>query len=188
MGDEIPPYAILSHAWGKDEVEFQDISKTPEQLAGLAGFSKIQNCCYQAAAAGLQYAWIDTCCINSDSSAELSEAINSMYEWYRAAEVCYAYMSDVGSGGTGFSDSRWFTRGWTLQELLAPEKMIFFDREWNRIGSKIDLRQSLIAAAGIQDKHLDYPEVRIFLFISVQIPMRGESSKAECCQTFNPYK
>jgi ankyrin repeat protein len=144
----IPPYAILSHTWGRDEdeVTFKDwndgISKSK------SGYKKIQSCGEQAAKDGLEYFWIDTLCIDKSSSAELSEAINSMYLWYEAADVCYAYLDDVPSKKS-FLESRWFTRGWTLQELVAPEKVIFFDDEWNPLGSRVELRTSVSQCTGI---------------------------------------
>ncbi len=120
-----PNYAILSHTWGKEEVSFQEIG-----ISGCEekeGYQKITRCCAQAKADGLDYAWVDTCCIDKKSSAELSEAINSMFRWYSEAHVCYAYLADVTHTpgrvqstkhpyGILLVHSRWFTRGWTLQE------------------------------------------------------------------------
>ena len=96
VGDNIPSYAILSHRWEGEEVTFQDLQsgKGPE----MAGYSKIRGCCAQAALDGFDYAWIDSCCIDKTSSSELSEAINSMFDWYRKAQVCYAYLRDVPAG------------------------------------------------------------------------------------------
>lgn len=138
--DDIPPYAILSHTWGKKEVQFKDIE---ERYTGDS--TKIEGCCNQAIVDGLDYVWIDTCCIDKSSSAELSEAINSMFAWYEGAQVCYAYLVDVPERDTGahdlesaFRKSRWFTRGWTLQELLAPRRVVFYDRSWTSIGAKDD--------------------------------------------------
>src|ERR1700744_949463 len=116
---EPPPYAILSHTRDEEEVTFQDIG-SPE-CEKNRGYKKIQQCCAQARADDLEFAWIDTCCINKDSSAELSEAINSMFRWYSAAHVCYVYLVDVDIPSAAdhhgpFSTSRWWTRGWTLQE------------------------------------------------------------------------
>jgi hypothetical protein len=93
---------------------------------------------------GHKYVWIDTCCIDKRSSAELSEAINSMWKWYWKSEVCYAYLADVPSEGfisgtTDYSElsrSRWFTRGWTLQELIAPHNLLFLGQDWRVIGIK----------------------------------------------------
>jgi len=113
--DEVE-YVILSHRWEKDEISL------PQLVAGgvesKLGYLKIKQCCEVAEEAGFQYAWIDTCCIDKTSSAELSEAINSMYRWYKKAAICYAYLSDVDSADD-LKDSLWFTRGWTLQELLV---------------------------------------------------------------------
>ncbi|CZR51421.1 related to beta transducin-like protein [Phialocephala subalpina] len=145
-GNEVPHYAILSHTWGKEEVTLQDI-KTNESM-DLNGYKKVQKACFIAAADGFKYIWIDTCCIDKTSSAELSEAINSMYRWYQEADVCYAYLADVPSKSE-FSNSRWFTRGWTLQELIAPFKVIFLDEEWKELGSKTRLRQSVSDRTGI---------------------------------------
>ena len=98
-------------------------------MAKIEGWLKIRESCEQAIVDGYQWIWVDSCCIDKTSSAELSEAINSMFNWYRDSEVCYAYLSDVVSiqeEGYGFGISKWFTRGWTLQELLAPKKLVFF--------------------------------------------------------------
>ena len=95
-GDDIPAYAILSHTWGKAEVSLHDLqNKEEEQLCVLEGYLKIKACCALAARDRYEYVWIDTCCIDKTSSAELSEAINSMYRWYQDAQVCYAYLVDV---------------------------------------------------------------------------------------------
>ena len=128
--NQIPPYAILSHTWGEEEVTLQDLEKPSSKLR--TGYAKITSCCALALSDGLQYVWIDTCCIDKTSSAELSEAINSMYRWYQDSEVCYAYMVDVrvDSEYENFRRSRWFKRGWTLQELLAPRSMNLYDQEW----------------------------------------------------------
>ncbi len=198
--DNIPPYAILSHTWnGDQEVTFDEL------VAGVAkdkaGYAKIRFCAERASADGLEYFWVDTCCINKDSSAELSESINSMYQWYQQAHICYALLEDWLDQGTWADlvslidfhevrskdpkegtqsegnplqmsaveqwwmpqdisaqeimtrpsrrklkkdlDSRnlplrWFTRGWTLQELLAPKRLQFFDGNWNPRGMKSD--------------------------------------------------
>ncbi|CAO2650924.1 Nn.00g092210.m01.CDS01 [Neocucurbitaria sp. VM-36] len=140
----IPDYAILSHTWGDDEVTFNDIDQP--YVNTMAGYDKIVRSCAQAVEDGFEWIWIDTCCIDKKSSAELSEAINSMYKWYWEAEICYAYLSDyqnvtngAGSSGSGIGRSRWFYRGWTLQELLAPVVVEFYDWNWVRIGTKSGL-------------------------------------------------
>ena len=157
VGDEaIPPYAILSHTWGADaeEVMFEDMTNGTGK--DRLGYEKIQFCGEQAAQDDLQYFWIDTCCIDKTNHAELSRAINSMFRWYRNATRCYVYLSDVSSHPSGTNDefnpqpwelalrkSRWFTRGWTLQELLAPSSVEFFSRECKRLGDKSSLMQQI---------------------------------------------
>jgi hypothetical protein len=129
--DPIPPYAILSHTWGLDaeEVTFEDMMNGTGE--DKAGYKKFRFCAEQARQDGLQHFWIDTCCINKKNYAELSHAISSMFRWYRNATRCYVYLSDVppkerrrdrssqDTWDSDFRESRWFTRGWTLQELLA---------------------------------------------------------------------
>ncbi|KAH7361654.1 heterokaryon incompatibility protein-domain-containing protein [Plectosphaerella cucumerina] len=129
------PYAILSHTWSEDEVSFRDFYDKPRRET-QRGFEKVRFTCKQAREDGISYAWVDTCCINKESSAELSEAINSMFKWYQRAQICYAYLEDVSESGVGLSSSRWFTRGWTLQELIAPRSIDFFGAGWKRLGSK----------------------------------------------------
>jgi hypothetical protein len=147
-----PYYVILSHTWGPEEVSFQEIQSSHDPIRECkAGYRKIQKCCDRAAADGFEYAWIDTCCIDKTNSAELSEAINSMFRWYREAVECYAYLEDIhwkwGPFGEGSNSeirqSRWFTRGWTLQELLAPATVLFFDQNWAEIGTKASLSESI---------------------------------------------
>jgi hypothetical protein len=152
-----PPYAILSHTWGRNEVsihDFHDVGRRRRQR----GFAKIQKACLQARRDALEYAWVDTCCIDKSSSAELSEAINSMFEWYRRSEVCYAYLEDVppsdlvasGMPLSAFAASRWFRRGWTLQELLAPSHVRFFNNHWEEIGDRGNLSSVLEDVTGIE--------------------------------------
>ncbi|ROW08618.1 hypothetical protein VPNG_06142 [Cytospora leucostoma] len=146
-GHNIPAYAILSHMWGDDEVLLSDMnSKNQSEAYAKGGFAKIELCCKQAKLDGWDWAWVDTCCIDKTSSAELTEAINSMFQWYSCARVCYAYLADVTrTGDKGGEDdvlssavgqSRWFKRGWTLQELIAPIEVEFFDESWKFLGSK----------------------------------------------------
>ncbi|PTB72073.1 HET-domain-containing protein [Trichoderma longibrachiatum ATCC 18648] len=143
LEDSIPPYAILSHTWGSDsdELTFRQVENGEIDKQTL-GSIKLRGCCQQAQKDGLGYAWIDTCCIDKTNLVELSEAINSMYRWYSRASVCYAYLSDVPDNdvpprpGSKFRSSRWFQRGWTLQELLAPKLVRFYNSEWRSIGTK----------------------------------------------------
>ena len=152
--NRVPKYAILSHTWGEDEVTFADLVDGCH--AHQSDFDKIRQTCIQAAKDGYDYVWIDTCCIDKKSSAELSEAINAMYSWYSKAAICYAYLSDVPaeadvhSRNSDFTKSRWFTRGWTLQELVAPVDLRFFAQDWTELGSKITLQETLASVTGIE--------------------------------------
>jgi hypothetical protein len=161
VGSNIPRYAILSHTWGADheEVTFKDLTEGTGK--SKAGYRKLTFCANQAAHDGLQYFWVDTCCIDKTSSAELSEAINSMYQWYKNAEVCYAYLTDVTTKSnigkrfeTEFANSKWFTRGWTLQELIAPPVVIFFGASWNCLGNRSDFKTSIKKITNIEDSVL----------------------------------
>lgn len=153
-----PDYVILSHMWGEDEVTFDDIHKPHARQ--MQGYRKIAGCCQMALKDGFEWAWIDTCCIDKRSSSELSEAINSMYEWYWSAAICYAYMSDVHHHHEimdiqmELEASRWFHRGWTLQELLAPDVVEFYDKSWKFLGTKSQLIQSVERATNINEMYL----------------------------------
>ncbi|KAI2465265.1 HET-domain-containing protein [Annulohypoxylon bovei var. microspora] len=141
FGSQTPRYAILSHTWdGDKEVTFQEWERrTDSTVRRKDGYAKIVGACRRAQADGLQYLWCDTNCIDKTSSAELSEAINSMFAWYRDSYVCYAYLADVQAKTGTFAKSRWFTRGWTLQELLAPNRVTFFDHRWTVLGDRSEL-------------------------------------------------
>ncbi|KAK1757807.1 hypothetical protein QBC47DRAFT_377014, partial [Echria macrotheca] len=148
-----------------EEVTFQDweiLSTEPDRIMAKSGFRKIEYCCFQAASEGIEWVWIDTCCIDKKSSAELSEAINSMFRWYRNAKICYAYLADVSAEvipehdepSASIAKSRWFTRGWTLQELIAPSELEFFSDDWKKLGSRQQLCDLVTAASGIEQKFL----------------------------------
>jgi hypothetical protein len=128
-----PKYAILSHTWEeKQEVAFEEMGTSTAN--NKRGLRKIENFCKQAAIDNYNFVWVDTCCIDKRSSSELSEAINSMYEWYKHADRCYAYLSDVKDRDLTRRESQlrvshWFTRGWTLQELVAPKHVDFFGED-----------------------------------------------------------
>lgn len=157
----IPPYAILSHTWEEgQEVTFDDLVNGNGK--SKAGHKKIRLCGEQAEHDNLHYFWVDTCCIDKSNSVELQEAINSMFRWYQNAVQCYVYLSDVSvserKAGTEyfqytweptFCESRWFTRGWTLQELLAPSTIKFFSREGHYLGNKQTLKQQIYEITGI---------------------------------------
>lgn len=221
----LPPYAILSHTWAEEEVLFHDIALGPDheimpskpslrtrhrrnrthpELIRPAkphvkvGWNKVLNTCLQACRDGFEYVWIDTCCIDKSSSAELSEAINSMYRWYSMATVCYVHlagcalcpalaarpapaelelldrrlMDEAASGwnpllsGTEVERAcdalilnectraqlricRWFTRGWTLQELLASCDVHFFDQNWHFIARRCQIIPTLHSVTNI---------------------------------------
>jgi hypothetical protein len=147
--DTPPPYAILSHTWGgdDDEVSYQDIREGTEK--SRANYKKLTFCGEQAKRDGLEYCWVDTCCIDKSSSQDVSEAIRSMFRLYKNADKCYVYLSDVPEKGirweTAFKESRWFKRGWTLQELIAPnaKDLVFFSAAGHRLGDKRSLTQTI---------------------------------------------
>lgn len=148
-----PPYAILSHTWRDEEVTLQDMLH--HNAKKKKGYRKICECCLKAVADGYDYVWIDSCCIDKTSSAELSEAINSMFRWYKKAAVCYAYLDDVPYDvdptqvGSVFWNARWFTRGFTLQELLAPARVVFFSDNWTELCTKRQIHVTMSRVLGI---------------------------------------
>lgn len=136
-GSQNPPYAILSHRWNDDEVSYKDFVK--RRNTDGKGFQKVLQACKVASNYKVEWLWVDTCCIDRRSSAELSEAINSMFIWYEKAQICIAHLADVEAGPSlknALAISAWFTRGWTLQELVAPNDVDFYDRGWVLVGSK----------------------------------------------------
>ncbi|KAK4182006.1 NACHT domain-containing protein, partial [Podospora australis] len=124
-----------------------------------AGYAKIRFCGDQAWRDGLRFFWVDTCCIDKSNSVELQEAINLMFRWYRNAAKCYTYLVDVSIPSPDVDDksiwepafraSRWFTRGWTLQELIAPTSVEFFSREKIRLGDRKSLEKIIHSVTGI---------------------------------------
>ncbi|KAK5674859.1 hypothetical protein LTS10_012596 [Elasticomyces elasticus] len=148
-------YAILSHTWGPDESEvtFREWKDGSGRLK--AGYRKIEGACRQSETDGLRYIWVDTCCIDKTNNNELSEAINSMFDWYANSEICYALLSDV-SGAPSQGNtlervraSQWFTRGWTLQEFIAPSKVHFYSQDWSSLQSRDTMLQELAELTGI---------------------------------------
>ena len=169
-------YAALSHVWDKTEQSFQDVQRVQERCVkdgtNPRDFmcEKIRRCCELAESHGYKWAWIDTCCIDKTSSAELSEAINSMFRYYSLARICYGYLRDVTcvpTRGRRFSShersefrhSIWFQRGWTLQELIAPRFFLFVSQSWQILGTKADL-------AGIMGLYIGIPEGVLRLEVS----------------------
>ena len=168
--DDLPRYAVLSHTWTDgDEVTYDELMAGAGK--GKAGYAKIRFCGERAAQDGLQYFWVDTCCIDKSNKAELQQVIASMFLWYRRAAKCYVYLADVAMqdkrgqtwfpwGKTlqepskhtwkqAFRQSRWFTRGWTLQELLAPTSVEFYSKDGSRLGDKQSLEQQIHEITGL---------------------------------------
>jgi hypothetical protein len=159
--NNLPAYAILSHTWGDDdqEVTYQDM--TEGSANSKAGYRKIRFCGEQAARDGLRYFWVDTCCIKKTDAVELQKSINSMFRWYKNAVKCYVYLSDVSIPDdkvtsnseidfeSAFQMAKWFTRGWTLQELLAPSSVEFFSADYKRLGDKLSLERLIHKRTGI---------------------------------------
>jgi hypothetical protein len=171
IGDKIPPYAILSHTWNEgQEVTFADLKDLDNAVdvdtPRKEGYQKIRFCAQQAERDGLKYFWVDTCCIDKTNSQELQEAINSMFDWYQKAKKCYVYLSDVECNTPNaesessrrwkpaFRKSRWFTRGWTLQELLAPASVAFYSKEEELLGDKQSLKDTISEITGIPSEAL----------------------------------
>ncbi|KAH7153441.1 HET domain protein [Dactylonectria macrodidyma] len=163
-GSDVPNYAILSHTWEDGEVTFHDFINPDGNIrTGKKGFAKIDKTCELARHDSLAYAWVDTCCIDKSSSAELTEAINSMFQWYQASVVCYAWLADLPTSSvvnnepdeSTMSKCRWFTRGWTLQELVAPKCVNFYDQAWNFRGTKSTLNKSIASITMIDSNVLE---------------------------------
>ncbi|KAH7076307.1 beta transducin-like protein HET-D2Y [Paraphoma chrysanthemicola] len=168
-GNPIPPYAILSHTWQPgEEFTYEDLMRGDDSSYKKSGYTKISLFAQQAKRDGLEYFWVDTCCINKADQVELREAISSMFRWYQHASKCYVYMPDVSykkrkadnelaphPWATDFRASRWFTRGWTLQELLAPRSVEFFSREWKKLGDKVSLQTYIQEATRIPTAALE---------------------------------
>ena len=173
FGDDIPQYAILSHTWGRKEISYHEwvyaqnqspphwgwtlIPEVIEELKSRDGYRKIIQACQRARKDDYNWIWVDTICIDKTSSAELSEAINSMYQWYYSSGTCYAYLADVpnlsheecSTQESPFNKSRWFTRGWTLQELLAPHRVEFYSRDWLYLSNKALLMDQIHIITGV---------------------------------------
>ncbi|OWT43367.1 HET domain protein [Pochonia chlamydosporia 170] len=175
QGETTPAYAILSHTWEADEVSFQEFRQLSDdrhsphdKILRKQGYRKIAAACNRARKDGHLYVWVDTCCIDKTSSAELTEAINSMFRWYKESQVCYAYLSDVTVDAEELASSsqkleeclsqcRWFTRGWCLQELLAPQKIRFFNRQWQEFATKNTLSMYISKLTAIPESVLVTP-------------------------------
>lgn len=144
---EIPDYVILSHRWESEEITYGNILQNPisdedSPTRQLGGFSKVKGTCKLASEDGYSWVWIDSCCIDKESSADVDKAINSMWAYYAKSNICYVYMADIPDTQAGWSksfrNSAWFTRGWTLQELIAPVYIEFYAADWSLIGTKFE--------------------------------------------------
>lgn len=168
-----PQYVVLSHTWLVSdkpnvvrEITYQDMQNQHKSIKEgnykTQGWAKLKNYCDLARSNGWQYAWMDTCCIDKTNSADTQEAINAMFRWYAATGVCYAYLDGVDSRELNhshetFRTARWFTRGWTLQELLAPTNLIFVDQNWKDIGTREDWIEDVTNACNMSTNDLtDY--------------------------------
>ncbi|KAH4055808.1 hypothetical protein HBI06_087570 [Parastagonospora nodorum] len=172
----IPFYAILSHTWGRDndEVKFEDIESGERQYSNVTklGYAKLRFCQERVEKDGLRYFWIDTCCIKKSDNSELQHSLASMFYWYQKAATCYVWLSDVSIGDAtddanrewekAFSKSRWFKRGWTLQELIAPESVAFFSNEGKFIGDKRELASTISLVCNIPSPALEGVELSHF--------------------------
>jgi hypothetical protein len=160
--DACPDYVVFSHNWGtvEEEVTYSDLLNGRKR--DTTGYAKIISLCAKTVEHKYSWVWVDTCCIDKNSSAELTEAVHSMFRWYQNARKCFVYMNDVlwesktAASRQSFRSSRWHIRGWLLQELLAPRINVFYDREWRFIGTKKSLAPDLAAATGIRCECLLY--------------------------------
>ncbi|CDO68485.1 hypothetical protein BN946_scf184499.g10 [Trametes cinnabarina] len=153
-------YAILSHVWLEKESTFQDLERFHEEVPDATLehkelSAKVKNCCKVARRQCYLWVWIDTCCIDKSSSAELSEAIASMYRWYQQADVSFAFLHDLKETVPSLNAElvlercKWFARGWTLQELIAPAEVVFYDSDWSVVGTKAGLARSVEYVTGV---------------------------------------
>ncbi|THV01107.1 HET-domain-containing protein [Dendrothele bispora CBS 962.96] len=170
----VPPYAILSHRWIQgQEVSYQEFLHGSQETKSKSGYLKIVTACRAALRDGLNFIWVDTCCINKGSHEDVTRNIRSMYSYYQNAHVCYAYLADMNVNmprvhSTYLTDMgvrstyiiamgdriEWFRRGWTLQELLAPKEVVFFDGHWDIVGTKRSLGEMISYVTNIPDEIL----------------------------------
>ena len=158
------PYIILSHVWMANEIEYENMENF--QKICVSPFyeksaTKIVGACQKVLVydkGEVVHLWMDTVCINKKDPAEVSASINSMYRWYKGAKACFAYLDDFPTDGVEiFTQSRWFDRGWTLQELVAPKNVVFYDKHWKEIGSKETLHKQLEKRTKINTRTLLEP-------------------------------
>ncbi|KAJ8472943.1 hypothetical protein ONZ51_g8187 [Trametes cubensis] len=164
--DQVPGgYAVVSHVWRATEPSLREVQQLADQEATYDDSrldDKIRQCCILTRARGLPYFWIDSPCIDQRNSTELSEAISSMYAWYAKAAVCFAHLPDVPSDdcifdpSSAFRRSVYFTRSWTLQELIAPKRVVFVSSDWTVLGEKQDLAELLEEITNIDRQILTF--------------------------------
>jgi hypothetical protein len=148
----IPHYAIMSHRWLKEEeVDLWEFKHPNEQTRNKSGYQKIIAACKQARLDGLDYLWVDSCCIDQKDPGDVHCNIKLMFAYYRNARICYAYLVDVNKDRDNFGKSVWFTRGWTLQELLAPPEVLFFSGSWEYLGTRTVQAEGIHTATGIPE-------------------------------------
>lgn len=185
-GQDIPSYAILSHTWEDEEITWADYLQGPSPKKGWV---KIHQACVLALQHDLEYVWIDTCCIDKSSSAELIEAINSMYTWYANSEICFAHLTDFHhlrpSAQNSMRGCRWFERGWTLQELIAASAVHFYNSSWQYVGSKLDHCHQIVEITGIDEAVLSRAGEDLQLFLDL-IPVCKKMSWAANRHTTRP--
>ncbi|KAI0506537.1 heterokaryon incompatibility protein-domain-containing protein [Xylaria bambusicola] len=166
IGQSIPQYVILSHCWRPrgDEILYEDVVYSEPKIwkkKKKKAAEKVIKACAVASHLGYEYVWIDTCCIDKRSSSELSEAINSMYLWYRNSDKCIAFLDDI-KVLEDIGKSRWFTRGWTLQELIAPDNVRFYNKDWSYIGDRFAMAKTISGITRIDEvvlRHGHNPEL-----------------------------
>lgn len=166
-------YAILSHTWlHGQEVSLREwdtaiagVSSKCDEIKRSRGWAKIEAACLETRRWGLEYLWVDTICIDRTNSTEVSETINCTYAWYQHSAICFVHLADVVGDDLDdedclddFRDSRWFTRGFTLQELVAPIEVIFFSQDWQVLGTKDELLQTLADITGVRAEVLTHEE------------------------------
>ncbi|KAI6156833.1 hypothetical protein BKA82DRAFT_3966222, partial [Pisolithus tinctorius] len=129
-------YVMLSHVWqGLNEPSFQDIKvefKSIWDLPDTLLNEKLRNFCQETRRIGYRWAWSDTCCIDKSMDLILNHSLTSMYKWYADSAATLVFLADVAhlSKPGDLAHSVWMTRAWTLQELLSPNVIFFYDSEW----------------------------------------------------------
>jgi hypothetical protein len=173
-------YVMLSHRWEAKEPLLHDIQdKVVYELEPVDGMRKLQSFCKVARDAGYRWAWSDTCCIDKSSNVELQESVNTMFVWYRHSALTMIYLSDVSrsSKSGALAESAWNERGWTVQEFLAPNVVIFYQKDWSLYlddrtpnhKESVEIMQELAYATGIDLRAL----------VNFQPGMRGAREKLQ---------